>query len=379
MPVRISGAVAADAAIANALQPPTRGVGSPGTTAIPSDWLSRCLAGQVVPGCTYHLLEGTTLQVSPTVQTRIKDDALVASLGLNQAQVDAFKARIAAGTYVATPGTERVPNSFPRKVGVSFVPFQTSSGAANNTVYSLAQQQATLNDQKPAWWHNFQPTPEGVVSPAGTVFVPMLLQTSDYSPAKISAAVANAQGGWIMGQGEPDMNGTPLAQAIINWGTLVNDASIIANPQIKLVSPYPAGDQSAGGSYLQQFMAGITSNGNRLPDAIAFDRYAPEATILTIVANYHAAFPSYELWIPEYAIDSGVNGGGASQATQAAFMQSIAESLDKISYVTHHAIWYNGPATWGVNNFTPRALYDNAAAPTALAATWKTCGRSLPI
>lgn len=378
MPVRISSAVTADRNIANALQPPTKGLG--GGLSIPSDWLTQCLAGTKVAGCTAHYIDtGSTMLVTPTVQVRINNAALVASLGLDSAQVAAFKSRIASGTYVATPGTERLPNSFPRKVGVSFVPFHTSSGAANNTRWTLAQQQATLDDQKPAWWHNFQPTPEGIVSPPGTKFVPMLFATSDYTPSKIASAVANAEDGWIMGQGEPDMNGTTVAEVITNWGTLVNDASIVANPQIKLVSPYPAGDQSGTGSFLRQVESGIISNGWRMWDAVAFDRYAPEATILGIVANYHALWPSMPIWIPEYAIDSGVNGLGATMAAQAAFMQSIAESLDKLSYVARHACWFNGPSDWGTNFFTSRALYDNSAAPTMLAPTWNACGRSLPI
>lgn len=376
MPCLIAGAVAADVSIANALQPPTRCVSS--NISIPGNWLSQCIAGTPVPGCTTHYILGTTMLVTPTVQTRINDAALVASLGLNAAEVAAFKGRIAAGTYVPTPGGEG-PAMNPRKAGVCLVPFHTSTGAANNTVYSLAQQQATLDDQLPAWWHNFQPTPEGVVSPAGCYFVPMLFATSDYTPAKIASAVANAEGNWIMGQGEPDGNGTLVAQAILNWGTLVNDASILANPQIKLVSIYPQGDQSAGGSYLQTWLAGITANGNRLPDAIAFDRYAPEATIMTILANYRTAFPGYTFWIPEFALDSGAGGGGNSQASRIAWMQSISATLDRQSDVTHYAIWYQGPATWGANNFSSQCLYDNSATATALAPVWKTCGRYLPI
>lgn len=381
MPVRISGAVAADTAIANALQPPTRGVAGPGTTAIPSDWLSRCLAGQVVPGCTYHILEGTTLQVTPTVQTRINDAALVASLGLDSAQVAAFKGRINSGTYIGpTDGSgEGPPNSFPRKNGVAWVGFFTSAGTATNIPWSVAQAQAALNDQAPAWWHNFEVSKQGLVSPPGSYFVPMILETSDFAADKISTAVANAEGNWIIGQGEPDGHGYTPAQVVTNWGSLVNHPDIIANPQIKLVSPYPQGDQSAPGSFLRQVEAGIVAAGYRMWDAIAFDRYAPLATIQTIIANYRAVWPTTDLWIPEYSVDSGFGGGGASYATQAAYMKACSEAFDRLPYLTHHACWYSGPASWGPNNFTLRALYDNAAQPTPLAPVWRNCGLYLPI
>lgn len=377
MPCLISGATTTDRDIANALQPPTKGLG--GGLNFPSDWLTQCLAGTRVAGCTAHYIDaGSTMLVTPTVQTRVLNNALVLSLGFTQPQIDAFKGRIAAGTYVATPGGEG-PVMNPRKAGVAYVAFTTSSGAANNTVYSLAQQQATIDNQLPSWWHNFQPTPEGVVSPSGAKFVPMLYGNQDYTSVRIASAVANAEANWIMGQGEPDSAGVSVAQAVTNWGTLVNDSSITGNPQIKLVSIYQAGDGSAGGSYFQQWLSGITTAGYRLPDAIALDRYSVEANVLSVVANYHAAFPTYELWIPEFNIDSGAGGGGASKATEAAYMQSISVSLDRLSYVTHYAIWYNGPQTWGGNNFTLRALYDNSAVATSTAPVWNRCGRYLPI
>lgn len=376
MPVLITGAVAADVAIANALQVPTKGIG--GGLSFPGDWLAQCIAGTRVPGCTTHSIEGTTMLVTPTVQTRIKDAALVASLGLNGAQVTAFKGRIAAGTYVASPGGGELMPMSPRKVGVACVPFHDSNGTLTNT-WTLAQQQAALDDQLPTWWHNFQPTPEGIVSPPGSYFVPMLLATSDYTAPKIASAVANAEGNWIMGQGEPDGRGVSVAQAVANWVTLVTDPSIVANPQIKLVFPYQAGDGSAGGSYIQQVMAGVISAGCRLPDEMAVDRYSTEAVILAVLANYHAAFPTYGLWIPEFSIDTGAAGAGASYATESAFDQSIAQSLDRLSYVTHHAKWYQGPTVYGANNFTLRALYDTSAQPTPTAAVWRACGRTLPI
>lgn len=206
----------------------------------------------------------------------------------------------------------------------------------------------------------------------------MLLATSDYVPAKIASAVANAEGNWIMGQGEPDGRGVSVAQAVINWGLLVNDASILANPQIKLVSPYQQGDGSAGGSYLQQFLTGITAAGFRLPDAIACDRYNTIAFLTQQLNNYHTAFPTYEIWIPEFCIDTGAAGGGASMATEIAYLKLISMVFDRMPWVTHYAVWYNGPSTWNANNFTLRALYDNSAAPTALAPVWRECGKFLP-
>lgn len=382
MPVLISGAVAADVAIANALQPPTRGIG--GGVTIPSDWFSRSVNGERIPGCTTHSIEGTTMLVTPTVQTRIKDAALVASLGLNSAQVAAFKTRIASGTYVATPGEEFVVMN-PRKVGVAAVPLVDGGSALNP--WTAAQQKAALEGSQVSYWHNFEAIPE-VILPlsTGAQFIPMLGLINNVNSAAITAAVANAQANRILFLGEPDGRMVTVQQAVDLWNTVTNHSAITSNPQIKLCSPYTAADGSLANSWLKQWFTGIA--GMRQPDAVGLDRYTGTvSTFMQRVTDYHAAF-GLPIWIGEFAPDSGADGVGGlmSQANEVIWMQALSRELDRCDglngrpNVEMYFLWYLGPKQYTTNGFALRALFDNAGVATSpLNPTWQQCGRLLPI
>lgn len=88
MPTRILNAVQLDADCCNYIQAPSRGcnAGAGPHIPIPADWSARILAGQAVPGCTYHVLEplteepGTALTITDIAVGRLAVPELVAQL-----------------------------------------------------------------------------------------------------------------------------------------------------------------------------------------------------------------------------------------------------------------------------------------------------------
>lgn len=272
----------------------------------------------------------------------------------------------------------------PRKLGVACVAEFDGAGVHTNP-WTLAQRTATLEDLQPAWWHNFEPSSEGTpVLSGGGYFVPMLVDVTDHTPTKIATAVANAQGGWIMSLGEAEGHGWTVQQGIDAWGALVNDSSILARPDIKLVSPYTVADGSVAGSWFQLWLAGITSAGYRLPDAIALDKYAASAsvvadwsTIATRINAYKTAFPTYNFWIPEFGI---LQPGDLTDPVVLGFMDQASRAMDSDPRILRYAWWYMGPPNFlgahGNDYATSnQQLYDNSANVRTIGTHWKTCGR----
>lgn len=342
------------------------------------------MAGTRVPGCTAHTLEsGGFMWVTPTVQQRIKDGSLVAALGLDPTQVAAFRTRIDAGTYFGPTdgGGELLPVAV-RKCGVAVVALYDGAGNRNNP-WTIEQQHAALEDLQPAWWHNFEPSSEGIsLLSNGGYFVPMLVDVTDHTPAKIATAVANAQGGYIMSLGEADGHGWTVQQGIDAWGALVTDAAILARPDIKLGSPYTVTDGSVAGSWFQLWYAGIKAAGYRTPDFFDLDKYGSSNGVTDRVNNYFAAFPEIsDFWIPEYAIDTGSSVSAVPQSQEIPYMQLMSQTFDRDRYakLTHHAKWLLGPRHFTIYDWHGREMYDDAAQPMSTAAVWRDCGRYLPI
>jgi hypothetical protein len=86
-PKQVATPVQADCDVLNVLSAPTKGCDAGGGLhiVIPADWQTRILAGQQVPGCTYHKLDPDgTLTVSSLAQTNIANPVLVNAMSLPQ-------------------------------------------------------------------------------------------------------------------------------------------------------------------------------------------------------------------------------------------------------------------------------------------------------
>lgn len=90
-----TAATQADADVCNAVDPPARGchAGEGLHVVIPADWQARILAGQQVPGCTYHTLQAEGL--ASTLDALTVSDSVVAQLAI-PAVVNALSAPLKA-------------------------------------------------------------------------------------------------------------------------------------------------------------------------------------------------------------------------------------------------------------------------------------------
>lgn len=259
-----------------------------------------------------------------------------------------------------------------------------------------AQIQSLLADQKLRWWRNYTPTPQGISdppAPGGSQFLPMIPfpvfhsgvnPNVDYSPTPtaIANAIANAHG-YIATWAEPDGFGFSVAESVAGWHTLLADAGIIAFRAGggKLIGPYTVTDGSVGGSYYQQFLTGIAGNGDPDPDEVSLDRYAGTtdntanvATIMGRINNYHAAFPTKQLWLIEYAIG---NNPAITDAQIVDFMTQMRTQLDGLSYISGDFWFYLGPRL-GVAEFgsvRQAALYNDDFSIRIAGSAWKKLGR----
>lgn len=134
--------------------------------------------------------------------------------------------------------------------------------------------------------------------------------------SKVVAAVADAaQGHWIMTLGEFDaLEFTTDADAAAAWCELMADSEVLAHPEVRFVGGYTVQDGSTGGSHTQNWLAAVgATSGCPLPKALALDKYGGAGTssasntaaIMARVNSYLAAFPGYEIWIPEMGILGG--------------------------------------------------------------------------
>lgn len=223
-----------------------------------------------------------------------------------QAAIVAVALAIGCGPNISSPDTAG-------KGGLANV-----SVAASGNTWSLPQRQAVLNDQNPPWWHNFNHTREGEVAPpGGGVYVPFLIVKSDLrNHSKVATAVSEAAASrWVLTLGEFDAREfTTDADAAAAWCELMADSAVVAHPEIRFVGGYTVEDGSIGGSHTKNWLAAVAATpACPLPKALALDKYgaagtAPAtntATIMSRVNNYIAAFPGYEIWVPEMGVLGG--------------------------------------------------------------------------
>jgi hypothetical protein len=104
MSKKIAAAVQLDADTCNAVDPPVRGchAGIGIHVDIPADWLTRILAGQQVPGCSYHAIDGSELTVSDRAIAQLAIPAVVNALPAPlKAEAPLLVTKLATGIVVA--------------------------------------------------------------------------------------------------------------------------------------------------------------------------------------------------------------------------------------------------------------------------------------
>jgi hypothetical protein len=235
--------------------------------------------------------------------------------------------------------------------------------------------------------------------PGGGWFLPVLVwpafiangsigpQPDSTTPANIALAVANAQGGYIGTFDEVEGQGYTVQQAIDGWHRIVTHPDVIAwrAGGGKLLSPLWIQDGSVGGSFFRQFLTGVAAAGDPDPDEYALDKYTgagqTNAThvsqIMARVNNFHAAFPTKQLWMFEYAIDDAKGSINVPDLEMTDFMTAIRAQFDSLPWVTAD-LWFFGGPKGGVPQFGSilnSGLYNPDGSITICGSKWKTLGR----
>ena len=197
-----------------------------------------------------------------------------------------------------------------------------------------------------SWYYTWGSSHQGIKSPHGVQFVPMI-----WGPADVTAATlrqVRREGPYLLGFNEPDNAGQsnmPVSQALALWPRLMAT-------HLKLGSPAVAANAATPGGWLDQFMKGAKAAGDRV-NFITVHWYgadfATSAAVDQLESYLRAIHSRYHLpvWLTEFAlIRFGSTTVFPSPRQQAAFLTAATGMLQRLSFVQHYA-WFALPATAG--------------------------------
>jgi len=255
---------------------------------------------------------------------------------------------IRAEPTLAKPSARPSPKKRPPKKPPAPAPAVTlTSERKGVSTWNVAGVSQDLAASGASWYYNWGATPNGIATPAGVSFVPMI-----WGAASVTAATLDevkSEGSVLLGFNEPDLSSQSnmtVAQALDLWPQLEATGMTLGSPAV-------ADDAATPGSWLDQFMAGAKARGYRV-NFITVHWYGGdfstgpavqqlESYLQAIYARYHLP-----IWVTEFAL---TNYGTSTpmfptEAQQAAFLTAAASMLDGLSYVQRYA-WFALPATSG--------------------------------
>lgn len=219
-----------------------------------------------------------------------------------------------------------------------------------------------LAASKASWYYTWSPRHDGVTTPRGAQFVPMIWGAKDVDDSALAAA--KAAGPYLLGFNEPDMAGQAnmsVEQALDLWPELMATGSKLGSPSVAF-----GGADKDG--WLDRFMTGAKSRGHRV-DFVTLHWYGGDFTTANAVDQLRrylqAVYDRYKkpIWLTEFALID-FSGGGArfpTQAQQAAFVTAAAKMLGGLPFLQRYA-WFGLPAT----DKDQSGLFRSATQPTAV-------------
>ena len=250
--------------------------------------------------------------------------------GLPHANGPAVSARRAVGPGAAVRTASRIPSDESKK-GVCVWAFRGVSTA--------------LKESGATWYLTWSTTHDGVGTPRGVQFVPMVRTGSDVTTAAL--AQAERSGAVLLTFNEPDLKtqaNMSVADALSIWPRLMATNLALASPAVA------TGAATAGG-WLDRFMRGAAQRHFRV-NFIAIHWYGADfqtaAAVAQLKSYLESVYHRYDLpiWLTEYSlIDfSAPSPVYPSGAEQAAFVTSSVEMLYSLNFVQRYA-WFALPAT----------------------------------
>ncbi|MER7166258.1 glycoside hydrolase family protein [Micromonospora sp. NPDC000207] len=196
-----------------------------------------------------------------------------------------------------------------------------------------------------SWYYTWSTRREGIDTPRGVQFVPMI-----WGPGSVTdqaLAEARAAGPYLLGFNEPDLaeqSNMSVEEALRLWPRLMSTGSRLGSPAVAYGGADPGG-------WLDRFMSGAKERGYRV-DFIAlhwyggdFDSERAVGQLQRYLADVYARY-RLPIWLTEFAL-MDFSGGAVrfpTQQQQAAFLTGATKMLGNTSYV-HRYAWFGLPAT----------------------------------
>ena len=265
---------------------------------------------------------------------------------------------VRAKPTLAKPSPRPSPKKRPPKKPPA--PVTLTSERKGVSTWNVAGVSQALTESGASWYYNWGATPNGIATPAGVSFVPMIWGAADVTAATLDEV--KSEGNVLLGFNEPDLgsqSNMSVTQALDLWPQLMATGMTLGSPAV-------ADDAATAGGWLDQFMTGAKARGYRV-NFITVHWYGGdfstgpavqqlESYLQAIYAQYHLP-----IWVTEFAL---ANYGSSTptfptEAEQAAFMTAAASMLDGLPYVQRYA-WFalptsSGSGTTGLFNPGPAA------------------------
>lgn len=233
----------------------------------------------------------------------------------------------------ATPPPSAVPSPVAMPVPAKGVgTWATADGSKN------------LADSGAHWYYTWKPTPDGLATPSGVEFVPMI---PDLAAVTVdSLALAAKSGTALLGFNEPDH----AQQANMSVETAVDAWPLLEGTGLRLGAPAGAGPATASNGWIAQFMAAVQAKGYRV-DFMPIHTYgvlgeAPTNGILTSLSEYLTAVHDLyglPIWVTEMAM---IPWGNLDQlpdpAGEAEFLVAAQATMSALPFVERYA-WFSLP------------------------------------
>ncbi|MDH2427522.1 glycosyl hydrolase [Sphaerisporangium sp. TRM90804] len=245
----------------------------------------------------------------------------------------------------STTPTKPAPSTTPTKPAPSASPSKTptkpsaASAKKGVGVWQMPGVSTALANSKASWYYTWAVNHNGVTTPAGTQFVPMIWGAASVTEANL--AQAKAAGPYLLGFNEPDFaeqSNMSVDQALSLWPKLMNAGKVLGSPAVAW-----GGDRAGG--WLDRFMTGAAERNYRV-DFITLHWYGgdfrTEAAVGQLKSYIQNVYNRYRkpIWLTEYALIDFSNGVRfPTEAQQAAFVTASAEMLESLPYVQRYA-WF---------------------------------------
>ncbi len=204
---------------------------------------------------------------------------------------------------------------------------------------------AALEASGASWYYTWSTNHNGVTTPEGAEFVPMIWGADSVTDQNLAQA-KNAGSPYLLGFNEPDFaeqSNMTVDKALSLWPRLTATG-------LKVGSPAVAWGGDRAGGWLDRFMTGAAQKNYRV-DFVTLHWYGgdfrTEAAVGQLKSYIQAVYERYRkpIWLTEYALIDFSNGVRfPTDAQQAAFVTASTKMLASLPYVQRHA-WFGLPSS----------------------------------